>query len=166
LFSFRKPEPRDGKRIHKLVDECKPLDLNSLYAYLLVAHHFRDTSVVADRGDDIVGFISGYLPPTSREVIFVWQVAVSPAARRYGLAKAMLREIVSRDYSPPIKFLETTVTPSNHASARLFRSLANELGAACHENELFGANLFADGTHESETRFRIGPFSNGLEASP
>ncbi len=158
-FRLRKPEISDSKQIHSLVDHCKPLDLNSLYAYLLIAHHFRDTSVVAERDDNkIVGFISGYRPPSTANAIFVWQVAVHQEARRHGLAKKMLRNIVDREEVSSANYLETTVTPSNKASARLFRSLAEELNTECIETELFADHLFDGGGHESEILFRIGPF--------
>lgn len=163
-FALRKPEPRDGSEIYGLVERCKPLDVNSRYAYMLVSYHFRDTSVVAESSDGIVGFISGYLPPTSPDALFIWQVAVDPQARRHGLAKTMLREILSRQNLHRIVFLETTVTPTNLASATLFRSLASDFGAGCHESELFSSNLFADEGHESEVLFRIGPFRHRPEA--
>lgn len=159
LFSLRKPGISDSKEIHSLVHHCKPLDLNSLYSYLLIAHHFRDTSVVTERNDNkIVGFISGYRPPETTNTIFIWQVAVHQEARRHGLAKKMLRHILEREESASTNYLETTVTPSNLASARLFRSLAEELNTESVETELFPEHLFDGGNHESEILFRIGPF--------
>ena len=65
-ITFRKPESQDGSRVHKLISECKPLDENSVYCNLLQCTHFADTSVAAEMDGDLVGFISGYIHPSSR----------------------------------------------------------------------------------------------------
>ncbi len=154
---FRRPQIDDGARIHRLIDECKPLDLNSVYNYLLICAHFSDTSVVAEMQGNIVGFISAYLKPADRSVVFVWQVAVSGKARGRGLAKKMLKEILSRPACQQVKYLETTVTPSNKASRALFQSLARDLNTECAESTLFTQDHFGGGQHEEEVLHRIGP---------
>jgi L-2,4-diaminobutyric acid acetyltransferase len=59
----RKPTPADAADIHALVEECKPLDVNSTYAYLLLCSHFASTCIVAEDGRGLAGFISGYCKP-------------------------------------------------------------------------------------------------------
>src|SRR5690606_39264906 len=76
-LQFRQPRRTDGAALHRLVSECPPLDVNSLYAYLLLCEHFSATCVVAESAGGLIdGFISAYVPPTRPDVIFVWQVAV------------------------------------------------------------------------------------------
>lgn len=156
--TLRKPVVDDGAAIHRLVDACKPLDCNSAYAYLLLAHHFSGTCVVAEAGDELVGFVSAYRPPAQQETVFVWQVAVSPSARGQGLAKTMLRELLRRDELTGINYLETTISPSNEASQRVFRGLARELGCDCTQQALFDQRHFGGAQHEAENLFRLGPF--------
>merc|ERR1712169_164475 len=62
-FSFRKPVSTDGSDVFALVERCKPLDVNSMYCNLLQCSHFADTAIVAERGGQMVGFISGYRLP-------------------------------------------------------------------------------------------------------
>ena len=77
---MRPPSRKDGAALHRLISECPPLDLNSLYAYLLLAEHFSDTCVLAESaGGRIDGFISAYVLPDRPDVLFVWQVAVHAA---------------------------------------------------------------------------------------
>lgn len=154
-----KPAVSHGPAIHELVSRCKPLDLNSTYAYMLLCEHFRDTCVRAEHDGATVGFISAYSPPARDDVIFVWQVAVAASMRGAGLAKAMLRELLRRDPAARWRFLETTVSPSNTASRGLFYSLAREIGAPVIESTLFRAADFGGEDHEEETLIRIGPFS-------
>jgi len=153
------PCVRDGAAIHRLVDACKPLDLNSTYAYLLLCEHFAETCVRAERVGRTVGFVSAYRPPQRRNVIFVWQVAVAEEMRGQGLARAMLQELLARSALRGCRYLETTVSPSNEASRRLFHGLARELGAPVNERVLFGEHDFGEEHHECEALIRIGPFA-------
>jgi L-2,4-diaminobutyric acid acetyltransferase len=153
------PRVRDGAAIHRLVDACKPLDLNSTYAYLLLCEHFAETCVHAGREGRTVGFISAYRPPQRGEVIFVWQVAVAEEMRGQGLARAMLRELLSRPALRGCRYLETTVSPSNEPSGRVFHGLARELRVPVTERVLFSEEDFGKEHHEREMLIRIGPFA-------
>lgn len=153
------PSVRHGAAIHRLVDACKPLDLNSTYAYLLLCEHFAGTCVHAERAGRTVGFVSAYRPPQRSDVIFVWQVAVAEEMRGQGLARAMLRELLDRPALRECRHLETTVSPSNEPSRRLFHGLARERRAAITERVLFSGQDFGSEHHESETLIRIGPFA-------
>jgi L-2,4-diaminobutyric acid acetyltransferase len=139
------------------VEECKPLDLNSSYAYMLLCAHFPDTCAVAESEGDLVGFVSGYRKPGDRSVLFVWQVAVSPRARGQGVARRLLDEIVARPEQAAVRHVEATITPSNRASWALFYSFAKERGAACARQTLFEEGDFGDQDHEPELLLRIGP---------
>lgn len=163
LFSNRtqliRPTVSQSADIHRLVSECKPLDLNSVYAYLLLCEHFADTCVLAENNSRAVGFVSAYKPPSQRQVMFVWQVAVTARMRGSGLAKAMLRELLGRDALRSCRYLETTISPSNTPSRRLFYSLAHELDAPVTEKAMFVEQDFGKDHHEQETLIRIGPLA-------
>ncbi|NUN98838.1 MAG: diaminobutyrate acetyltransferase [Candidatus Omnitrophica bacterium] len=157
---LRKPALSDGPRIWRLVRSCRNMDLNSLYSYLLLCSHFRNTCVVAEADSEIVGFVSAYKPPNERGVLFVWQIVVREESRGRGLAKRMLAQILRSSSCGNIRYLKTTVSPANQASKALFLSMARELGAACAEEPLFPADLFEDQAHEEENLLLIGPFND------
>ncbi len=94
--ALRRPACSDAARIHQLVAACKPLDLNSTYAYLLLCHHHADTCVLAEEGGRIVGFVSAYRPPGREGEIFIWQVAVAAGQRGRGLGRRMLTQLLAR----------------------------------------------------------------------
>ena len=98
-------------------------------------------------------------PPQHGNVIFVWQVAVAEEMRGQGLARAMLRELLARSALRGCRYLETTVSPSNEASRRLFHGLGRELRAPVSERALFGEHDFGEEHHECEALIRIGPFA-------
>ena len=153
----RIPTLADATAIHALVDRCKPLDLNSQYAYLLLSAHFAQTCVVAEIDERLAGFVSSYRKPTDPSVLFVWQVAVGPDARGQGLGLRMLSELMSREPCQHIRWIETTITPSNQASWALFESFAKRRGASCIQQPFFQAEHFGGIEHEEERLLRIGP---------
>jgi len=149
----------DGQAIHRLIAQCPPLDLNSLYAYLLLSEHHADTCVLAeDASGQVVGFVSAYIPPRQPDVLFVWQVAVHPSARGGGLGRRMLRHLLERPAVRSVQYIETTVGPDNAASRGVFAGLARQLRADCIDNALFEPELFGPEGHEEERLLRIGPF--------
>lgn len=146
---LRKPDATDGADIWALVKTCAPLDENSMYCNLVQADHFRDTSIVAERDGDIVGWVSGHMIP-DRDALFIWQVAVSPDARGLGLGRAMLRKLIERDACDGATHLKTTITRTNDASWSLFRSLARDLGSRLTDAPHFERETHFDGQHATE----------------
>ncbi|MBS3805219.1 MAG: diaminobutyrate acetyltransferase [Oleiphilaceae bacterium] len=158
-IELRVPHKDDGYRLHQLVAQCPPLDENSIYCNLLQCSHFAETGVAAEKNGDLVGFISGYIPPRQPDTIFVWQVAVHEKGRGQGLAKRMLNEIVARDACSDVTHMETTITEDNQASWALFRSFARDRGAELTHREFFEKDTHFGGEHDSEYLLRIGPLA-------
>ncbi|MGV0636099.1 diaminobutyrate acetyltransferase [Mycolicibacillus trivialis] len=168
--SLRPPQGADALGMRDLAEATGVLDVNSTYAYLLMATDFAATSIVADRDGEVCGFITGYHPPDRPEVLFVWQVAVADSAQGTGLASAMLDALVHRvrrdRHGHPIT-VETTVTPSNEASRAFFGAFARRHGVAMTEHDGFSADLLdTDGGHEDEPMLRIGPLAEPLAETP
>jgi L-2,4-diaminobutyric acid acetyltransferase len=159
LITMRKPNPEDGSVVYDLVENCKPLDTNSMYCNNLQCSHFRDTAVLAEEQGETIGFISGYLLPEQPDTLFVWQVAVSPKARGLGLASKMLLELLSRQQGA-VRHLHTSITPGNEASWNLFKRLARKLDAPLNERVMFDKEQHFAGQHETEMLVHIGPFSS------
>ena len=158
-FHLRKPGLEDGHAIWALVKETGVLDVNSAYLYLLLTRDFAETCVVAEYEGSLLGFVTGFIRPTSPDCLFIWQVGVNAESRGAGLAGRMLVHLLRRGTARNIRFLETTVTASNRASIRLFDKLAESLGTEICRDEGFGAELFPGDGHEAEDLYRIGPFN-------
>ncbi|MET7475339.1 diaminobutyrate acetyltransferase [Streptomyces sp. NPDC005648] len=156
-----RPSVTDGAALWRIARDSKVLDLNSSYSYLLWCRDFATTSVVARDGrGEAVGFVTGYVRPERPRTLLVWQVAVDDAHRGRGLAAALLDDVVVRSSAEHrITALETTITPGNTASERLFTSFAERHGADVEREVLFDADLFPDGPHDPEVLYRIGPLS-------
>lgn len=159
---FRLPSASDGASVYRLISQCPPLDTNSMYCNLLQCTHFANTSVAAvpsdSTGDELLGFISGYIIPERSNTLFIWQVAVSEAARGMGLAGNMLKHILDREQCSQVNYLETTITESNQASWALFESLSKKLQTPLEKTIMFDCNEHLAGEHATEFLARLGPF--------
>jgi len=164
---LRRPRSADGAGVWRLARDTGGLDLNTPYAYILFCDRFAETCILAEEagpeggaGGALRGFVVGFVPPDAPEAFFVWQVGVDPAARGQRLGSRMLDALAREHASRGGTHLEATVTPSNAASLRLFRSFAERWHAPCEETLRYRAEDFPGGPdhHEEERLLRIGPF--------
>lgn len=158
-LTIRKPNINDGESIYFLVTRCPPLEINSVYSYLLLCSHFDQTSAVCKFKDDVVGFTSGYIHPHRDDTLFIWQIAVHGHMRGKGIAMEMLLDILNRRELGDIRYLETTVTADNDSSRSLFYNLADQLNAQVKEETYFTEEVFKESLHPEEFMIRIGPFN-------
>jgi len=156
--NIRAANLNDGPSIWRLARDSGALDTNSCYAYLLLCSDFCDTCFVAYDGDQLAGFVVGYVPPQRPDVVFIWQIGVATDYRGQGLGRELLSRLVDHAAADGARYLEATVTPSNRASQRLFRSLADRRGWELTVNRHFDDELFPEVQHEQEFLIRIGPF--------
>lgn len=151
---LRNPTKEDGAAIWSLIRRCKPLDENSMYCNLLQCDHFSDTCIVAETAGEIRAWVSGYVPPSEPDSLFIWQVAVDASARGEGLGKkvisALMNEVSDNDDFGDIRRLKTTITRSNEASWGLFESFADDTGAELSSEAYFKEEDHFDGAAPTE----------------
>ena len=150
-ISIRSTVVADGADLWRLAGECG-LDLNSSYAYLILADDFGATCRIARIGDDAVGYVLGYRPPERPNSLFVWQVAVSERARGRGIARLMLDDLI--DALDGVDALEATVEETNAASRALFDAVARARGGDLVWTDGVRAEDFPD-DHPGEPRLVI-----------
>lgn len=159
-LTLARPDPQDAAAIRHLIRNCHPLDLNSTYAYLLLSRYFRDTCVIARGNSRLLGYVSAFRAPADPGVLVVWQVAVHPDARGQSLGPRMISHLLKQAGPGRVTRIETTVSPSNQASIRMFESVARHLDAPIRKGPLFSTEMFGDEPHEAEDLYAIGPFSS------
>jgi len=143
-----------------LIASCSPLDTNSAYCNLLQCTHFADSCILAECRGEILGWVSGYRPPTEPDSFFVWQVAVAKTARGKGLARLMIIALLERPFASGVTHLIATVADDNAPSWALFNGLARALGAPLTRSALFERATHFAGAHATEWLARIGPLTS------
>lgn len=156
--NIRRPDLSDGAAVWELIKNTKILDVNSSYSYLLWCRNFSETTVVIEANDEIIGFISGFINPAAPNRLFIWQVAVAEVGRGQGLATKMLHHLLEREACEDVQYIETTISPSNIPSQKLFRRLARDLKTDVQVSEYFVSDDFPEDGHEDELLHEIGPF--------
>lgn len=160
-FRIDRPTVADGPGLWRIARNTKTLDVNSPYSYLLWCRDFAGTSAVArDAVGRPVGFVTGYLRPDAPATLLIWQIAVDASVRGQGVAGSLLDRLAARVAAEHgIDGLETTISPGNTASERLFASFAERHGARVTRKVLFAEEHFPDGAghHDAEVLHRIAP---------
>ncbi len=159
------PTATDGPAVTALIAACPPLDPNSAYCNLLQCSHFADSCIIAESEGAMVGWVSGYRPPSDPDSFFVWQVATAPAARGMGLARRMIEGLLARPAARGVTHLITTVTEDNGPSWALFEGLARRWGVPLAKSALFEREAHFAGAHATEWQARIGPLAGQTPAN-
>ena len=153
---FSKPTKEDGTAMWELVTKST-LDTNSSYKYILMSEYFQDTCVVVKEDNQVVGFITAFIPPKQTDTVFVWQVGVDASQRGKGIASRMLHYLLESEPCKHVRFVEATITPTNKASQSLFQKLARDFNTDISSSEFFTADIFPGDEHEEELKFIVGP---------
>lgn len=162
--ALRMPRVEDGPRVSRLIAQCPPLSTNSAYCNLLQCTHFADTCILAEQDGRIVGWIGAYRPPTAREQLFVWQIAVHESARGTGLGGRMLDALVRRPSAEGTILLTATIADANSASWALFTSFARRHDAQIARRPIFDRDVHFAGADASEYLVSIGPLARRFQA--
>lgn len=149
-ITYRTISTSDIEKIKKLVDQCRPYVVpHPDYNYWMLAELFPGYSLVAVRGDDIVGYVGACPVNNCSNHVFVIQIAVAPNMRGQAVAFSMLKEIYERFAEKGTgKFvLECTISPNNQPSQNTFRKFAKMYGGTFEKSEKHfeDGNFFEDG---------------------
>ena len=158
-LQIRPPSLADGADMWRLARDSGTLDLNTSYAYLLLARDFAASSRLALQDGEAVGFVLGYLRPTAPGTLFIWQIAVDASQRGKQVAGRMLDALL--EDLPQVTQLETTITEDNTASQRLFASFARRHGAEERIEPLITEQHFPDAGNGADRLHTISPLHAG-----
>ena len=155
LIKITFPTKKNGSAVAKLIKSCPPLDLNSIYHYLIQSHYFDKTCSVALKGVKIVAFVSGFIKPTNKNCLFIWQVAIDESFRGKGLGIELIEFLLEQNKD--VSTIETTITKNNLASRRMFQKIVEKYKTKMSEETLFDKKENFSNEHESEILITIGP---------
>jgi L-2,4-diaminobutyric acid acetyltransferase len=149
------PTKKNGSAVAKLIQRCPPLDLNSTYHYLIQSYYFNRTCSVAFDGEKIVAFVSGFIKPTNKNCLFIWQVAIDEDYRGKGLGIDLIEFLLNQNKE--FNTIETTITKNNMASRRMFQKIVEKYKTRMAEEILFNKEEDFSNEHDSEMLITIGP---------
>ena len=111
----------DLKNIRELIKKCFPLDFHTLYTYWVLAYHFQEFCFVAEKKNELIGYISGLVSNRKDNTAFIWQIGVTPEYRGTGLSQKLLYHFFDSVQKNHIKYVQVSIDPKNIASLKCFR---------------------------------------------
>lgn len=160
---IRSPVKKDAPKIYSLLESLPELASNARYCYLLFCTDFANTSSVITKGDDVVGFLIGYIRPDHPDVLFFWQVGVTEPFRGYRYYSQLVQHVLAQPICRNVRYIEGSISATNKSSLKAAQMLAEIIGADLSDHGvLFDKNIDFFGENESQNLFRIGPINNDL----
>jgi len=94
-------------------------------------------ALLADMGGTPVGALAGYVLPKfeqARSEIYIYDLAVIAAARRRGVASALIAQlrVIAREIGAWTIFVQADIIPEDEPARALYRKLASEEITALH----------------------------------
>ncbi|MGH3206320.1 MAG: GNAT family N-acetyltransferase [Trebonia sp.] len=120
--TLRTATPADYDRIVAVVDDWWGRPVRHILPRLFL-DHFHATSTVAEAGDDLAGFVIGFLSPSLPDGAYIHFVGVHPGHRRDGLARVLYERFFAMAAADGRTVVRAVTSPVNARSIAFHASL-------------------------------------------
>ena len=128
-MTFRPPRPEDATSMYELARRSVPECPGSRLSYVHSCRDFARTSVVALRGESLVGFALGYRKPGDPRCLVAWRTVAEDGRATEALKRAMLADMAERVRTHGVRRLEIPATLDDPSAAAIARLLAERYRA-------------------------------------
>jgi ribosomal protein S18 acetylase RimI-like enzyme len=119
---LRTATPSDYDRIAAVLDDWWGRPVSHLLPRLFL-DHFHATSTIAEAGDDLAGFLIGFLSPSLPDAAYIHFVGVHPGHRRGGLARLLYQRFFALAAADGRTVVRAVTSPVNARSIAFHTSL-------------------------------------------
>jgi L-2,4-diaminobutyric acid acetyltransferase len=130
---IRASSEADVAAVQNFVADCPPLTVHTEFTYWVLLRYWGDYCLIAEQDDEITGVLLAIGAGSADDLIYLWQVGVTPALRGTGLAQGMLCEFAARASRSGRTRVQVSVADDNRASHGLFARFAEEQGDELRE---------------------------------
>ncbi|WP_433477986.1 N-acetyltransferase family protein [Spirillospora sp. CA-142024] len=89
----------------------------------LFLDHFHRTSLVTENGDDLAGFLVGFMSPSIPDTAYIHFAGVNPAFRGVGLARRLYETFFALAWADGRNTVHALTSPQNTSSVAFHRSM-------------------------------------------
>lgn len=118
--------------------------------------HFNETSLIVKQGQEVLGFLIGFISPQDAKQAYVHFVGVNPSVRKNNIGKRLYVTFFEIVKEQGVERVECVTAPTNHQSIRFHTKLGFTplKGDACND---IGVPYFKDydGYQEDRVLFRM-----------
>ncbi|MEZ4256160.1 MAG: GNAT family N-acetyltransferase [Polyangiales bacterium] len=86
-------------------------------------YEFGDQALIAEDDGNVVGFLFGFVSPTSPPTGYVHLVGIDPDARRRGVGKLLYEQFIDRCRAAGVRRIKAITTVGNDGSVAFHRAL-------------------------------------------
>ena len=127
MISIRAATPDDYDRIAPVIDEWWGGREMAAMLPRLFFMHFAGTTFVAEDGDELTGFLTGFLSQTHPDEAYVHFVGVSPAYRSSGVGRRLYERLFQAARQAGRTTVRAVTAPVNTGSLAFHRALGFEV---------------------------------------
>lgn len=113
--------PSDHPRIQAVCDHWWGRPISHILPRLYL-DHFHTTSLIADKGEDLAGFIIGFHSPSDPDAAYIHLAGVAPGQRRSGLASDLYRQFTETARVQGRSVVRAITSPGNEPSIAFHRA--------------------------------------------
>jgi ribosomal protein S18 acetylase RimI-like enzyme len=121
-LAIRSARPDDYEPIVAVADQWWGRPITHVLPRLFL-DHFHRTSLIAERGDDLAGFLIGFLSPSLPDEAYIHFLGVSPGHRRRGLARTLYERFFDVARADGREIVRAVTSPVNTISIAFHRDL-------------------------------------------
>jgi ribosomal protein S18 acetylase RimI-like enzyme len=125
--TIRSAEPADHARVASVIDGWWGGRRMREMLPRLFFVHFRETTFVAEEGEELVGFLCAFASQTYLDEMYCHFVGVHPVHRRTGLATALYERLFAAAREHGRTVVSCVTSPENTASIDFHRELGFEV---------------------------------------
>jgi GNAT superfamily N-acetyltransferase len=113
---IRPADPADAEVLQAVVHDWwgRPIESDMLSRFFLT--HFRETCLVAERNDEVVGFLIGFLSQALPDEAYIRLVLVHPLHRGAGIGRALYEQFFAVARRHGRRIIRSVTSPANRAS--------------------------------------------------
>jgi predicted GNAT superfamily acetyltransferase len=121
-LSVRPAHSADYDRIAAVLDDWWGRPVRQVLPRLFL-DHFHATSLVAERGGSLAGFVVGFMSPSEDGVAYIHFTGVDPALRGHGLARVLYERFFAMAVADGRRVVRAITSPANSGSIAFHAAL-------------------------------------------
>jgi ribosomal protein S18 acetylase RimI-like enzyme len=121
-LTVRPARPEDFDTVIAVIDDCwgRPASKGLTRLFL---DHFFGTSLIAEHGGELAGFLIGFLSPANPLQAYIHFAGVAPAWRGAGLARSLYEQFFDRARQDGRTVVKAITSPQNGPSIAFHRAM-------------------------------------------
>lgn len=124
---IRNGKPDDHERIVSVMPEWwggRDLSSSALKVFFI---HFNKTTFIAEIGDDLVGFLIGFMSQSEERVGYIQFAGVHPQFRKIGIGRQLYEKFYAACKANHRKIVKSCTSPVNKLSINFHRKMGFEV---------------------------------------